>query len=220
MARWEPDAQGRLERAAIELFQERGYGETTVEEIAARAGLTERTFFRYFADKREVLFSGAKELETGIVGRIEAASPDARPLEVVISALEAAGAILQARRELRFVRMRYALIAKHAELQERELIKLASLAMAIAKALRARGVTEPAGSLAAEAGIAAFKVGFDGWVAEKKPGDLATHIRGAADALKAIVSDRETLPERVTSRESVGAGRRPQARRGGSCPSD
>ena len=76
-ARWEPDARGRLEKAAMELFPERGYERTTVEEIAARAGLTERTFFRYFADKREVLFSGSKELERLIVGAI--ASVPERP---------------------------------------------------------------------------------------------------------------------------------------------
>ena len=79
MARWEPDARGRLEKAAMELFQERGYVRTTVEEIAARAGLTERTFFRYFADKREVLFSGSKELEKGIVERIESAPARGEP---------------------------------------------------------------------------------------------------------------------------------------------
>src|ERR1700729_877081 len=116
MARWEPDARGRLEKAAMELFQERGYVETTVEEIAARAGLTERTFFRYFADKREVLFSGSKELEKSIIDRIESAPREARPLEVVVGALEAAGAELQDRRELHFVRARYALVTKHAEL--------------------------------------------------------------------------------------------------------
>ena len=63
MARWEPDARGRLEKAALDVFRERGYAHTTVGDIAERAGLTERTFFRYFTDKREVLFSGSKELE-------------------------------------------------------------------------------------------------------------------------------------------------------------
>jgi hypothetical protein len=58
MTRWEPNARGRLEQAALALYGERGFENTTVAEIAARAGLTERTFFRHFADKREVLFAG------------------------------------------------------------------------------------------------------------------------------------------------------------------
>src|SRR6187549_2632501 len=130
MARWEPDARGRLEKAAMELFEERGYARTTVGDIAERAGLTERTFFRYFSDKREVLFSGSKELEQTIVDHMQSASPEARPLDVVVSALEAAGAQLQERRDLHFVRVRYALVTKHADIHERELIKLAALGRA------------------------------------------------------------------------------------------
>ena len=196
MARWEPDARGRLEKAAMELFQERGYVRTTVEDIAARAGLTERTFFRYFADKREVLFSGSKELEEGIVDRIESAPREASPLNAVAAAFEAAGAELQVRRDLQFVRARYALVTKHAEIQERELIKLASLAVAVTKALHARGVSEPAATLAAEAGIAVFKVGFDRWVSERKPRDLAAHIRAAVDALRAVAAEGKAPPKR------------------------
>ena len=174
----------------MELFQERGYVETTVEEIAARAGLTERTFFRYFADKREVLFSGSKELERSIVDGIEGASREASPLEAVVGAFEAAGAMLQDRRDIRFVRARYALVTNHAEIQERELIKLASLAVAVTKALHARGVPEPAAALAAEVGVAVFKVGFERWVKERRPRDLAARIRAAADALKAVAAEK------------------------------
>lgn len=192
MARWEPDARGRLENAAMELFQERGYLRTTVGEIAERAGLTERTFFRYFADKREVLFSRSKELEKGIIDQIESAAKEASPLDAVISALAAAGAELQDRRDLQFVRARYALVTEHAELQERELIKLASLAAAVTKALQARGVTEPAASLIAEAGIAVFKIGFERWISERKAQGFAAHIRAAADALKTVVSEVKT----------------------------
>jgi len=176
----------------MELFQERGYVRTTVEDIAARAGLTERTFFRYFADKREVLFSGSKELEQSIVLRIEGAPKGASPLEAVVSALEVAGAELQDRRDIRYVRARYALVTKHAEIQERELIKLAALAVAVTEALRARGVPEPAASVTAEAGIAVFKIGFERWVSEKKPRSFALHIRAAVDVLKEIATERKT----------------------------
>lgn len=186
MARWEPDARGRLEKAAMDLFRERGYVQTTVEDIAARAGLTERTFFRYFSDKREVLFSGANALEKSIVDRIESAAKKTSPLDVVTAAFEAAGAELEANRDIHYVRARHALVTEHSDIQERELIKLASLAAAVRKALHARGVVEPDAGLVAEAGIAAFKIGFERWLGEKRPRDLAAHIRAAVDALKAI----------------------------------
>ena len=200
MARWEPDARGRLEKAAMELFQARGYMQTTVEEIAAHAGLTERTFFRYFADKREVLFSGSKELEKLIIDHIESAPREASPLDVVACALEAAGAELQNRRDLHYVRARYALVTKHSEIQERELIKLAALSLAVTKALHARGVSEPAASLAAEAGIAVFKVGFERWVSERKPHDFAAHIRAALEALKALAGEGNAQTKSVRTR--------------------
>src|SRR5262252_2704562 len=104
MARWEPNARGRLEQAAWELFRERGYDRTTVEEIAARAGLTERTFFRYYADKREVLFWGSQDLEKSIVDAIAAAPEGTAPLDAVAGAVEQAGRFLQEQRSLEQVR--------------------------------------------------------------------------------------------------------------------
>lgn len=199
VARWEPDARGRLEKAAIELFQERGYARTTVEEIAARAGLTERTFFRHFADKREVLFSGSSELESDIVERIQRAPRELATLDVVAHALAEAGAALMGRRELSFARARFALVTEHAELHERELIKLASLATAMSSALLARGVVEPAASLAAEAGIAAFKIGFQRWLGEKKPHDFAGHVHAAMDTLRALTQRGGTPNARAGS---------------------
>lgn len=211
MARWEPDGRGRLEKAAMELFQERGYARTTVEEIAARAGLTERTFFRYFADKREVLFSGSKELEAGIVAQIAGAPEGAAPLDVVAGAFEAAGAALQASRDLTYVRARHALLVKHAELHERELIKLASLAAAVTKALRARGAGEPEASLTAEAGVAVFKVGFERWIAAKDQQGLAAHIRAAAQALRAVAAEVSAAPAPpAASATKRGKERRPR----------
>src|ERR1700688_723738 len=164
VGRWEPDAQGRLQQAALALYGERGFEQTTVAEIAKRAGLTERTFFRYFADKREVLFWGAGALQEFIVGTVASAPDSAAPIDAVAAALEAAGALFEERRE--GARQRQAVIAANAELQERELIKLASLASAVAAALRQRGVTDPAASLAAEAGIAVFRIAFDRWTSE------------------------------------------------------
>jgi AcrR family transcriptional regulator len=200
MARWEPDARGRLEKAAMELFRERGYVGTTVQDIAAHAGLTERTFFRYFADKREVLFSGSRDLEKAIVDVITSAPKELAQLDVVGAAFEAAGATLQARRELSYVRARYALLAEHAELRERELIKMASLAAVVTKTLHARGVTDPAASLLAEAGIAVFKIGFELWVTHKKPSDLATHIRAALDTLKHVTAEPSAPAKRASPR--------------------
>ena len=186
MGRWEPNARGRLEQAAMELYVDRGFEQTTVAEIAKRAGLTERTFFRYFADKREVLFAGAGSLQDFLVGTLASAPDSAAPIDAVAVALEAAGALLQERRE--YSRQRQAVIAANTELQERELIKLASLASAIAGALRRRGVTDPAASLAAEAGIAVFKIAFECWVNEASQPDLPRLIRESLDELKAVTA--------------------------------
>src|SRR5262245_7540340 len=123
MGRWKPAARGRLEQAALALYGERGFEQTTVAEIAERAGLTERTFFRHFADKREVLFAGAGRLEELLVRTVAGAPDSAAPIDAVAAGLEAAGALLQGRRGS--ARQRQRVIAANAELRERELLKLA-----------------------------------------------------------------------------------------------
>jgi AcrR family transcriptional regulator len=184
MPRWEPDSRGRLEEAALALYGERGFENTTVAEIAVRAGVTERTFFRYFADKREVLFGGSSALQELLVDAVANASDSATPMDAVAGALEAAGALLEDRRE-RAVQ-RQAVIAANAELQERELIKLATLAAALADALRRRGVADPAAALTAETGIAVFKVAFERWV---DPGATRT----LPQVMRASFADLKTL---------------------------
>src|SRR5476651_2134991 len=114
MARWQPDSRGRLEQAALALYGERGFENTTVAEIAASAGLTERTFFRYFADKREVLFSGASALQELLVTTVTAAPASTAPIDAVAAAIEAAATVLQQRRE--YARLRKSVIAANAEL--------------------------------------------------------------------------------------------------------
>ena len=186
MGRWEPNARGRLEQAALDLYVERGFEQTTVAEIADRAGLTERTFFRHFADKREVLFAGAGALQELLVTAVVGAPDSVAPLEAVATALESAGARLQERRE--YSRRRQAVIDANAALRERELIKLAALASALAGALRRRGVTDPAASLTAEAGIAVFRVAFERWVQEPNRSDLPHLVRESLDELRTVTA--------------------------------
>jgi AcrR family transcriptional regulator len=189
MSRWEPNARGRLAQAAMELYNQRGFESTTVAEIAERAGLTERTFFRYYADKREVLFAGAGDLQELLVSKV-ADAPDALPpIEAIAAALaEVATVVFEPRRE--FARQRQAIIAANAELQERELIKLASLASAVAGALRGRGVSDPAASLAAEAGMAVFRIAFERWTSEAGGRPLSQLIQESVDELKLVTAGR------------------------------
>ena len=189
MGRWEPGASGRLRLAAMELYVERGYDQTTVADIAERAGLTARTFFRYFADKREVLFNGSEELEAQMVAALAQAPDGSSAMEAVSAALDAAADLLGERRD--FARQRQAVIAAHADLRERELIKMATLAAALADSLRQRGVPEPDASLAAEAGVAVFRVAFARWVvADEGEAGLAEVMRDSLDHLGQVAAPR------------------------------
>ena len=192
MVRWEPNARGRLEQAAFELYVERGFEQTTVAEIAQRAGLTERTFFRHFADKREVLFAGAAGLEEFFVTALAGAPETATPIDAVAVALDAVGALMQ--EHSGSVRQRAAIIAANAELQERELIKLASLSSALAEALRRRGVTDPAASLTAEAGVAVFRIAFGRWISDADQRDLQYFMRESLAELKAVTAAGAAAP--------------------------
>ncbi len=184
MSRWEPDARSRLEQAALALYAERGYENTTVAEIAARAGLTERTFFRHFADKREVLFGGSGAMVERLVAPILDAPDSATPIDAAMSGLEAAGALLEDRSEL--ARQRHTIIAASPELQERELIKLALVGNAIADALRRRGVEDPAARLTAEVAVAVFRSAFDRWIDGSDGKRFSRLIRESLDQLKLI----------------------------------
>ena len=186
MTRWQPNARDRLAAAALELYAERGFEGTTVAEIAARAGLTERTFFRHFADKREVLFAGSELLEMAMVRAVADAAPDASPMAAVGAALDAAAAMLQAREA--HGRRRFAVISATPELHERELIKMTRLAGSLATALRARGVPEPAATLAAEAGMAVFRVAYERWITGPKRTRFATVVHAALADLRTVAA--------------------------------
>lgn len=162
VARWQPGSDSRLQQAALELYEERGFDRTTVADIAERAGLTERTFFRYFADKREVLFAGSEQLVELIVGGVAGAPAAAPAIEAVAAGIVAGGEMLQAREA--HAHRRQAVIDASQDLQERELIKMSRIGTSITVALAARSVPEPAASLAAQAGIAVFRISFARWV--------------------------------------------------------
>lgn len=190
MSRWEPNAKERLQAAAMELYAEHGYDETTVADIAKRAGLTERTFFRYFADKREVLFAGSERLEEFVLQQLHAAPQGTAPLELLAQTFAQVSPFFEERRKLSPVRR--ALILAHPDLMEREVAKLTSLGRAVGKALRERGMKEPAASLTAEMGMAIFKVGFEHWVTDTKHRDFAHHIHAALEELRGVVGGSAT----------------------------
>jgi AcrR family transcriptional regulator len=188
MGRWQPDARGRLAQAALALYGERGFDNTTVEEIAECAGLTKRTFFRYFADKREVLFDGAQLLEQRFVDGVVGAPASAAPLDAVAAGLEGIAPFFAERRE--FAARRQQVIAANPELLERELIKMASLSRAVADALRRRGVEDTTATLTAEAGISVFRVAFERWVDEANRRPLLDLMRESLEELRALAAAR------------------------------
>jgi AcrR family transcriptional regulator len=185
MGRWEPDAAGRLREAAMALFAEQGFDGTTVAEIADRAGVTARTFFRHFADKREVLFAGSEELEWRMVDALGAAPRAAGPMGAIAVGLLAAAELFADRRDSR---RRQAVIAATPELREREFIKMASLVAAFTEALRQRGVESGTASLAAETGVAVFRVAFERWIAGPEDADLADVMRGTLADLSGLTT--------------------------------
>jgi AcrR family transcriptional regulator len=165
MTRWEPGAQERLAGAAMELYAYKGFEETTVAEIAEAVGLTERTFFRYYADKREVLFAGSEVLEQQMVAGAADASADATPLEVVKAAVTATAQYFPDERRP-FSALRATVINANPQLAERELRKMSTLAAALVHALAERGIREPAATLAAQSGVTVFRVSFAQWIAD------------------------------------------------------
>ena len=188
MGRWEPDSRGRLQIAALALYSERGFDRTTAAEIAARAGVTERTFFRYFTDKREVLFGDSQILQEQIVSGVAAAPAEHTPLEAVACGLAAAATLLgEARRDL--VAQRQAVIAANPELRERELAKLAHFAAAVAGTLRQRGVSELQATLVAEAGMSVLGAAVERWADGNEDRSLAVIMKDSMAELRAVTAD-------------------------------
>ncbi|MFC6159817.1 TetR/AcrR family transcriptional regulator [Kribbella jiaozuonensis] len=187
MGRWEPDAAGRLREAAMALYAERGYDGTTVADIADRAGVTARTFFRHFADKREVLFAGSELLEQLMVKALADAPADATPMEAVAAAVLASAEFFDdIRRE--YSRRRQGVINATPELRERELIKMAALTTALTKGLLERGVAPDVAPLAAETGVAVFRVSFERWINDPEGEPIVDVIRSTLKTLSGLTA--------------------------------
>jgi AcrR family transcriptional regulator len=186
MARWEPNAPERLAVAALDLFAERGYDNTTVIDIAQRAGLTKSTFFRHFQDKREVLF-GDGALNGLLAEAIGAAPATAAPLDVVAQAVDAMGrrAFTAGRRA--FVARRRAVIAANPELQEREALKGLGLTASMTEALRRRGVPDLTACVAADLGALAVKIAYERWCDAPDGDDFSEVARRALDEVRAAL---------------------------------
>jgi AcrR family transcriptional regulator len=182
------EARLRLQEAALELYLERGYDKTTTADIAARAGVTERTFFRHFADKREVFFDGEAQLRDLLTGAVAAAPAGTRPLPALRAAFHQAVPLIE--RNLPVTERRMPVIVATPALQERALAKSAALVAALTDALQARGVAEPLAAQCAQVGMDTYSIAIRRWRADRTD-DLHTHLdraftdlRLAANALK------------------------------------
>lgn len=189
MSRWEPNAASRLGVAAVELFAERGYENVTVMDIAERAGLTKRTFFRHFADKREILFHGQDSYRDGVDTVVANAPAAATPMETIGAVLGAiATGFSDDRRDL--LAKRQKVIASTPELKERDLLKNAALIAAMTEALVKRGVDPSTANLAAHVGALAFSDAVQRWLEPDNRKSMATL---AEEALSRVSAAIETL---------------------------
>lgn len=189
MPRWEPDGLERLQTAAFELFAEQGFEHTTVAVIAQRAGLTQRTFFNHFADKREVLFGLSSEFQKEIIREIAACADPSPPLDAVVHVLLVVSDAMFDQRRLEVAR-RHQIIDANPELQERELSKRAALTDAIAVALRARGLDPESALLTASAAMLVQQTAIRRWtqLAENPP--LGELLLDALHSLRTTVSQK------------------------------
>ncbi|KUL55520.1 TetR family transcriptional regulator [Streptomyces sp. NRRL F-4489] len=184
MARWQPDAPGRLAAAALDLFEEHGYENTTVIEIAERAGLTKSTFFRYFPDKREVLF-GRGTVTDLLVEGIASAPPAAGPLDAVAHALDALGRTFFTADRREFSARRQAVLNAHTELREREALKRIDLTAAMIEALNRRGVPSLTARLAAKLGTLVWEIAYEQWIDTGNSEDFGPLARQALAEVRA-----------------------------------
>ena len=186
MSRWPSGAQSRLERAALELFVEQGFAETTVPQITARAGLTTRTFFRHFADKREVLFAYQAELPTVVARVLADTPPSLGPMDAIMQGLQTVAAEIESQRT--YLRTRHGIVETDDGLRERELRKQSVLSDAIRRELLKRGVDELTATLAAEIAVSVFGVAVTRWLDHDEQRPLSQVVNETFAALLTLAA--------------------------------
>lgn len=199
MPRWDPRAEDRLREAALELYLEHGYENVTVAQITERAGLTRRTFSRYFTDKRDVLFAGSQQLPVALADAVLHADDALSPFGALLTALVDIGELLAGR--VSHAAQRRAVIKASPELQERERTKFAAVTGALAGALRQRGAAESRAELLARVGVAIFQTAFERWTDQPEHAGFSVRVREATAELASSLgaADIPAWPDRVRS---------------------
>jgi AcrR family transcriptional regulator len=187
MPRWDPRAEDRLREAALELFLEHGYENVTVAQITERAGLTRRSFSRYFADKRDVLFAESEQLPSVLANSVRQADSAFSPFEALLAALVDLADVLADQAPL--AAQRRAVVQASPELQERGRTKFAAVTDAVAGALRDRGTPASEAMLLAQVGVAIFRTAFDRWTDHPGDAGLPARIQEAAAELAASLGE-------------------------------
>lgn len=188
MGRWEPGARERLEQAALDLFLEQGFNETTVPQITARAGLTTRTFFRYFADKREVLFAHEELLPSQVASFMAEAPSSLNPMELIAERLAPAAAQIFEGRSVDYLLRRRAAVDAEPALHERELRKFSLMAQALEQGFCHRGVDDLTARLAAEIAVTTFRVAVTRWLNQRGDPDLPDVINQTLVAIRQLAN--------------------------------
>jgi AcrR family transcriptional regulator len=185
MPRWEPRAEDRLREAALELFLEHGYENVTVTEITERAGLTRRSFSRYFTDKRDVLFAESEQLPAALARSVRQAGDNLSSFEALLTALVDVAGVLADQAPAPLAAQRRTVVRASPELQERGRTKFAAVTDAVADALRDRGTAESEATLLAQVGVAIFRTAFERWTDQPGAAGLPARVREAAAELAA-----------------------------------
>ncbi|QBI52208.1 TetR/AcrR family transcriptional regulator [Streptomonospora litoralis] len=188
MGRWQPGARERLEQAALDLFLEQGFAETTVPQITARAGLTTRTFFRHFADKREVLFAGDELVPEQVARFMAEAPPSLGPMELITEGLAPTAAEMFEGRSLDYLLRRRSAIDAEPALHERELRKFSLLSESLEQGFRDRGVDGLTARLAAEIAVTTFRIAVHRWLEQHGDPDLPATVNQTLSAMRHLTS--------------------------------